>query len=60
MPCWVKVFLVCSESKKGLGACASYETVCKWVNAVKNEQEKDYASRSGAQTLVIDNTTWNK
>ena len=61
MPRWVKVFLVCSKSKKGLGTCASYEPACQWVNAIKIGQEKtDCAPRSGAQTLVFDNTTWNK
>jgi hypothetical protein len=62
MPCWVKVFLVCYKSQKVFGAYASFdETVCWWVNAIRNGQEDtDYAPRSVAQILEMDNTTWNK
>jgi hypothetical protein len=33
----------------------SYETVCQWVNAIKNDwEERDNAPHSGAQTSVMD------
>jgi hypothetical protein len=59
MPCWVKVFLVCYKFQKVFGTCASFdETVCWWVNGIKNGQEEtDYAPCSLAQLLEMDNIT---
>jgi hypothetical protein len=44
--------LKCYKSlKEGLGTLApSYETVCRWVNSVKNDKETDDAPCSGAPT----------
>jgi hypothetical protein len=52
-----KSVLECYNSlKEGLGTQApSCETVCLWVNATKNGQEKtDDAPHSGALTLAMD------
>jgi len=42
--------------KEGLGALAvSYETICRWVNAIKSDrEERDDAPCSGAQTSATD------
>jgi transposase len=50
-----KSALECYKSlKEGLGThAASYETVCRWVNFIKNVWEQtDDASRSGAPTTA--------
>jgi hypothetical protein len=39
---------------------ASYETVCRWVNSIKNGEEIDGAPYSGAPHRQWMNATWNQ